>query len=161
MTKPKNPADKKKPGAKPHKPTDIIRGEVRGLAWANYPKEVIAKQVGLSEKTLTKHYSAEVERGRIGLVGRAAAQVSRFIDGVPAEYDDQHNLIRAEIKPEQASCFFVLKTQGKKLGWSERTELTGADGAPLFNDLDLSKLDAKEFAQLETLLRKCGVGIAA
>jgi hypothetical protein len=131
------------------------------MALANLPQELIAKTIGISEKTLVKHYREHIDQGRAKLLGAAATQTARFVYGAKAEYDENRNLIRAEVKPEQAACFFVLKTQGKKFGWSERTEHTGADGAPLFNDLDLSKLSAKELQQLAALLSKCGVVIEA
>lgn len=159
MTKPKPKSEKRKPGPKGHQPTPESRGEVRGMAMANIPKDVIAKAIGIDEKTLCKHYPEEVERGRTKLLAAAATQTARFVYGAKAEFDDRGNMIRGEIKPEQAACFFVLKTQGKKYGWSERTEHTGADGAPLFNDLDLSKLNPAEFQTFKKLLGKCGVAI--
>ncbi len=129
------------------------------MALANLPLELIAKTIGIAENTLTKHYREHIDQGRAKLLGAAATQTARFVYGAKAEFDAGGNQIRAEVKPEQAACFFVLKTQGKKFGWSERTEHTGADGAPLFNDLDLTKLTVKEFEQLAWLLSKCGVGV--
>lgn len=127
------------------------------MAMANIPLEQIAKVMGKDEKTLVRACPDEIQKGRIRLLAAAATNTARMVYGAKAEFDPAGNLLRAEVKPEAAACFFVLKTQGKKFGWSERLEHTGADGTPLFNDLDLTKLSDKEFKQLASLLSKCGV----
>lgn len=126
---------------------------------ANIPHDVIATDIGITAKTLRRAYREEIDKGYNTLLAGAATNMARMALGAKAEYDDVGHVIRAEVKPELGACCFVLKTQGKKFGWSERTEITGADGAPLFNDLDLSKLDPKEYAQLKGLLSKAGVDI--
>lgn len=159
MTKPKPKDQHKKSGPKDWAPSDEQRAEIRGMAIANLPIEFIAEVIGKDPKTIQKACPEEVKKGRARLIAAAATQTARFVYGAKAEFDDAGNMIRAEVKPEQAACFFVLKTQAKKHGWSERVEHTGADGAPLFNDLDLTKLTDPELKALTKLLRKAGVEI--
>lgn len=161
MSKRKAQGTLKKRGAKPYEPTDAQRGEVRGMAMANIPQDVMAGAIGIDVKTLRLRFPHEVEFGRTKLMAAAAMALAKMVYGNVAEYDRAGKIIRAEVKPELGACCFILKTQGKTLGWSERLEHTGANGIPLFNDLDLRKLDDEEFKTLSVLLRKCGVEITA
>lgn len=163
MATPRKPKDQhEKRGPKPMEWTAQQRGEVQGLKMANVPDEEIAKFLNIDVDTLKRYFEDELRRGRMVMVAGAATNIARMALGAKAEYDPKSGkMIRAEVVPELGACCFILKTQGKKFGWSERLEHTGADGAPLFNDLDLGKLSGAEFKTLAKLLGKCGVAIEA
>lgn len=102
-------------------------------------------------KTLHKHFRHELDVG----IARANAKVveSLFFQAVgrPAQFDERGNLVRSELRPEPAPAIFWTKARMK---WSERVEITGKDGAPLF---DLTKLSDNELDQFERLARKAAL----
>lgn len=49
---------------------------------------------------------------------------------------------------------FYLRSKGKGRGYSERTEITGADGTPITKEYDLSGLSDDELAFVGRLLKK-------
>jgi hypothetical protein len=92
------------------------------------------------------------------LIAGAVNSLKLLSQGRPAVYSGKKKIHDA-IKPELGACCFILKTQGKPLGWIEveRREHTGKDGAPTIpvhisslNDAQLSqfieRLDAAENA---------------
>jgi len=71
--------------------------------------------------------------------------------------DFAESALHRQIKEGNTTAtIFFLKTKGKKRGYIERQELTGAEGKPLSGQskTDYSKLSTKELEQLYGLLRK-------
>lgn len=61
-------------GRPPHEPTDRVRELVKKRAAIGMPHAEIADLVGISKKTLAKHYAKELSEGRAG-----ASQVVRNV----------------------------------------------------------------------------------
>lgn len=152
-TKKKLPKDKLKTGPKPKEFSDLERGEVRGLAMANVPITEIADYMEIDEKTLKKYFAKELRRGRLTMLAGAATNMARMALGARAEWDDRGNLVRAEVVPQFGPCCFVLKTQGKDFGWSERFEHTGKNGTAL-----PSRLESLTDVQLAALYERLDKG---
>ena len=96
-----------------HVPTDEQRTKAKGYAAVGLPHHDIAKMVGVSIKTLLKHYRDELDLGK----ATANAQVAG-------------KLFSMAIGGNVASAIFWLKAQA---GWREtqRHELGGLDGEPI------------------------------
>lgn len=108
-------AVQKKPnGRPPHAPTEQTREAVKALVVAGMVHDDIARIIGVSDETLRKHYRDELDTG----LERAIGNVS-------------NTLLQKALNGDTASIIFFLKVRGKKYGWSERLELTGADGDPM------------------------------
>lgn len=111
--------DKRVNNGTPHVPTDLYRKQVETLAGYSLNQDQICRVIGIgSTHTLTKHYKAELERGKDLGYMTAVKGLFKNIE-----------------KGKEASIFFYLKTQH---GWREtnRMELTGADGVPLNKAVD-------------------------
>ena len=118
---------------------EAFREAIRG---SHGVKAAVAAAVGCSRSTVDK-YLAEypelaeaLDEARSGLVAAATSALVR--DVMHAESDDHHR-----------AYMFVLKTFGKDEGFTERQEITGADGAPLLSTddrrlLELMGLDETE-----------------
>ena len=96
----------------PHIPTEKSRAEVLALAGFGTKHDDIAMNVGVTKKTLYKHYREELDTGSI----KANSAVAK-------------TLYKLAIDGDSRSCMFWLKTRA---GWREtdRHEITGAAGAP-------------------------------
>lgn len=143
-------------GNKPMEFTDQQRGEVRGLAMANVPKDQIAKFVGIGEDSLDKYFAAEISKGRLTLLGGAATNMARMALGSRAEFDSAGNQTRAEVKPEFVACCYVLKSQGKDFGWGERFEHTGKNGEAI-----PVRLESLSDVQLAALIGRINTALGA
>lgn len=144
-------------GRKPWSPTADQRLAVRRWAIAGFSEDQIAARLNVDPKTLRRACRAELDDAFMDVLANTGLTVVQMANGRPAEYDKSNNLIRAELLPSLGACCFLLKTRGKKLGWSERLEVTGPDGKGLFDDLNFSALNNDEFGQLQKLLRKIGL----
>ena len=127
-------------------PTEETRVTVRDLSAAGYGINEIAENIGVAPKTLLKHFRYELDHAREDLIKLAV-----------------NKLAAALAKDAPWAICFTLKTQGKALGWTERQEHTGKDGAPLI-PTDFSKVlgglsddQLKVIAQAQRLL----AGVAA
>lgn len=107
-------AQKKPTGRPPHEPTDETRAQVRALVVAGINEPQIAAIIGVSEPTLRKYYADEIATG----LDRTIANVA-------------NTLVQKALNGDTASIIFFLKVRGKRYGWSERLEVTGAEGGAI------------------------------
>jgi hypothetical protein len=159
------PASPKPEGRPPWEPTDVERGKVQAYAEAGYSQEDIAERLDVDRQTLTKHCGHILKWARMDLLSQVSRQAFRMAIGAPAQHDDKGNQIRAEVLPQAWAICFVLKTIGKKLGFTERLELTGKNGAPLVPELSalMAQMKDEEIAVLadaQRILAKYAPGIA-
>lgn len=73
-------------------------------------------------------YKAAVEEIKNVGLDFAERQLFRKMEGVVKEGKDGEIY---QTEPDTPAIIFYLKTQGKKRGYQERTEITGADGEPI------------------------------
>lgn len=99
-----------------HEPTSKQREAVEMLVASGIQHKHVAGILGISEPTLRAHYADELALGKAKKLAAIAATVFQSAMGRPARFDDRGNKIQAEIKPNVASAFFILKCQG---GWKE------------------------------------------
>lgn len=123
------------------------RGEVRALTIAGYLQDEVAAYMGVDPKTLRKHCAEELSHSLMKTLANVAMNVVRCALGAPARFDERNNMIHAEVLPQAWAMCFLLKTRGKKQGWTERVEHTGKDGGPI--EFDLTRLNDDELAILE------------
>lgn len=113
----------------PHEVTDVTRGQVEALAGYGFTHDEIGSHLGISEKTLRKHYRKEID----GAVIKANALVAR-------------SLHKMATSGNTAAAIFWMKARA---GWREKAsiEISGPEGGPLeFADATeklLSLLDRK------------------
>jgi len=103
------------------------------------------KAVGVDRATFYRYVNSDPE---------FAAEVKAMDDFV---LDFAESSLHKQIREGNTTAtIFFLKTKGKKRGYIERQELTGAEGKPLSGQskTDYSKLSTKELEQLYGLLRK-------
>lgn len=93
---------------KEHVPTEATRREVQAHALAGTPQELIAEILQITDKTLRKHYRAELDHA----LARANATIATTLYG------------RAK-GGDVASMIFWLKTQA---GWKETQRIEGDIG---------------------------------
>lgn len=158
MAKTEKP-DPNPPGRPPYEPTDFDKGRVQAWTVAGYNSDDIALRLCISEPTLRKYYAEQLEFGKMDFLANVAASLGRQAIGAPAVYNEQGKMLRAEIVATPAPGIFIMKTQGKKLGWSERAET----GAPI-GDVDWSKYSDAEIeliARAQQLLSRDAVAPSA
>jgi predicted transcriptional regulator len=97
----------------PHEPTAETRKLVESSSGLGLPHESIAVLVGIDDKTLRKHYRAELDMGK----AKANGQIAK-------------TLFQKATSGDTTSLIWWTKTQMK---WSEtvKAEVTGANGEPL------------------------------
>ena len=92
-----------------HRPTERDRGRVEALVAYGIPQEQIARIVGITDRTLRKHYRAELDLGTAKAVARAADTLFRLALGLDAKGV-------ATREPDKTCLIFFLKTRGR---WAE------------------------------------------
>lgn len=132
-------------GRPPHQATDELKGFVKGWTEAGYGQGEIADRLGIDEKTLRAHYRLQLDFAKMDFLTAVVRSLGRMAVGAPAVYNEQGKLLRAEVVPQPAPAIFILKTQGKKLGWSERPTTDGPMG-----EVDWSQFSD---AEIETIAR--------
>ncbi len=109
----------------PHEPTPQTRAEVSALKSFGVPLEDISTYIGIDRKTLSKHYSEEIERAQT----TANATVAKFLYGAASG-----KALNDEIGASYSDCvraaMFWAKT---RMGWrdTQNLEHSGPGGAPL------------------------------
>jgi hypothetical protein len=105
-------------GRKPHEPTPDNRKKVWMLAGMQVANESIAKFLDIGDETLRKHYSEDIERGRIEANLKVGMKLFEMATGP------------AELKTTATAAIFWAKT---KMGFVEtsRVEQTGKEGGPV------------------------------
>ena len=96
-----------------HEPNDNSRKQVETSAGLGLPHEQIAALIGIDDKTLRKHYRAELDIGK----AKASASIAR-------------SLYNKALGGDTTAMIWWTKSQ---MNWSEtvKQELTGADGEEL------------------------------
>ena len=135
-----------KTGRKPFEPTMANRLLVRKLARANWSQDEIAAGLGVSDETLRKYFRYELDMGNLEMCSTIESTL----------YDIATN---AEHKSCVAAATVLLKAKGgDEYRETKRTEITGADGGPLQQQIqnvdviDASKLSFEERDTLTKIL---------
>lgn len=99
-------------------------------------------------------YSQILEEVRESFIDMAETQLRRLVLGIP-KYEIDQNGKKVQKgwveRPSEAAIIFTLKTQGKKRGYIERVEQTGADGKPLIpaTPIPIVVMSPEEYAKIE------------
>jgi len=116
---------------KPYEPDEKMRGQVKRMAGLGITHDQIAKIVGISDETLRKYYSEELDTG----TAHANAAVAQNLFKIATGSD----------KGAVAAAIFWMKTRAR---WREvhHTEISGPNGAPIQTEqvktIDATALDA-------------------
>ncbi len=95
-----------------HQPTEATRAQVEALAGvAGFRHAEIATFLGVSEKTLRKHYAAELRRATVTAVAKVA-----------------ETLFQKAVNGDVTAMIFWLKTRA---GWSDKPTADSGHDAPL------------------------------
>jgi transcriptional regulator with XRE-family HTH domain len=137
---------KRKEGRQPFVPTMANRLLVRKLARAGWTQDAIAEGMGVSDETLRKYFRYELDMGNIEMCSTIESTL----------YDIATD---AEHKSCVAAATVLLKAKGgDEYRETKRTEITGADGGPLQQQIqnvdviDASKLSFEERDTLTKIL---------
>jgi len=120
-----------------HKPTDEIRAQVFALSSFGVTQEDIGKFIGISDDTLRKNYSSELDRAAIDRNAEVAAFLFRSANGSTlAEGASYSDCLKA--------AMFWMKTRAQ---WREtaQVEHSGPGGGPIQTE-DVTR-DAELFAR--------------
>ena len=93
-------------------------------------------------------FKQALEDSRERFVDLAESNLRKLVAGVPAIEKDESGEKRFAgwiERPSETAIIFTLKTRGKKRGYVERQEVTGADGADLIPPRTLSPEEAKQY----------------
>lgn len=119
-----------------HDPTPQLRETVERMAATTLPQDMIAAILGITPKTLRKHYREELDRGLGRTIKAAATNVARMAIGAFDDEDSELHCLLGERKvipddqTQLKAAQFLLSTRGGfKVGSS--LELTGKDGGPV------------------------------
>lgn len=121
--------------AKPHKPTDETRAEVKALASFGLVQEDIAQYVGISHVTLRKHYASELKLSAI----KANATVGKYLFSLASGQAIANGATHGDCK---TAAMFWAKT---RMGWREtdRLEHSGPDGGAIPIEIKRTIVDPK------------------
>lgn len=104
-------------------PREAFEAAIRG---SHGIKAVVAERVGCSRNTVDNAMERWRDLAEM-LDAERSKLVSMAVSGVVSDIESTDSDVR------QRAYLFVLKTIGKNDGFTERTEVTGADGQALFN----------------------------
>ena len=125
---------------KPHEPTDKDRKQVTLMAGIGLTHDQIATIIGISDETLRKYYSKELEIS----AAMMNAQVAQNL----------FSIATSKGPGAVPSAIFWLKTRAN---WKEvdRKEITGQDGGPItLASVNLRGLNDQELENMHKLLEK-------
>ncbi|WP_091535161.1 hypothetical protein [Alistipes sp. CHKCI003] len=114
----------------------------------------IAANIGVERSTVytwceeDMAFKQALEDSRERFVDLAESNLRKLVAGVPAIEKDENGEKRFAgwiERPSETAIIFTLKTRGKKRGYIERSEITGADGADLIPPRTLSPEEAKQY----------------
>ena len=114
----------------------------------------IAANLGVERSTIytwcndDEQFAQALEDSRERFVDLAESNLRKLVAGVPAIEKDENGEKRFAgwiERPSEAAISFTLKTRGKKRGYVERQEVTGADGAELIPPRTLSPEEARQY----------------
>lgn len=107
-----------------HQPTEATRATVEALAGvAGLRQAEIAAYIGVSEKTLRKHYAAELRRATVTAVAKVA-----------------ETLFQKAVNGDTTAMIFWLKARA---GWSDKPTADSGDDAPLPTRVVIQVRDAR------------------
>ncbi|MGJ0397425.1 MAG: hypothetical protein ACR65U_14480 [Methylocystis sp.] len=123
----------------PFKPSDEQRKMIEAYAAYGISQEEMCTLVGVSLKTLHKHFRQELDTGMTKANAKVAESLFRQAVGAPAQYDSEGKLLRAEQAPVVSAGIFWAKA---RMGWKETDvhEFQGRDGGPIEIEDARSKL---------------------
>lgn len=99
----------------PHSPTDKSRSTVQALATYGIPREEIANYMGVTEKTLKKHYDEEIMAGR----SKTNAAVGQFLARMATGQAMKDEKAPATRKECLTAAIFWAKT---RMGFQEQSK---------------------------------------
>lgn len=114
----------------------------------------IAAHIGVDRVTVyawcndDPEFKQALEDSRERFVDLAESNLRKLVAGVPAIEKDENGEKRFAgwiERPSETAIIFTLKTRGKKRGYVERQEVTGADGAELIPPRTLSPEEARQY----------------
>lgn len=139
-------------------PTDEIATRIRAGLLSGFTQEQVAARVGLDAKTMRKYYREVCDFAEFDGLVSTGATMFQLANGRAAQIDrETGTILREEIKPDVAAGRYILRTRGRKLGWAERLELTGAGGDALFRNVNFAALSDAELDQFIALCGKIGL----
>lgn len=103
------------PDPTPHEPTEKSREFVFNMSRAGITQVQIADIIGITDKTLRKHYRSELDNATALTVTQVAGC-----------------LLEKALGGDTPSQIFYLKTKG---GWSEKIKLGGDDSDPIIHKI--------------------------
>lgn len=116
----------------------------------------IAANIGVERNTIynwckdDESYAQVLEDSRERFLDLAESNLRKLVAGVPAIEKDENGQARFAgwvEKPSETAIIFTLKTRGKKRGYVERSEVTGANGEPIIKPRALSPKEVKEYIE--------------
>ena len=112
-----------------HEPTEKTRAQVQQASGLGLPQEQICALIGISVKTLRKHYEVELGLGK----ALASAQIAK-------------SLFNKAQGGDTTAMIWWTKAQ---MRWSEtvKQELTGADGETLIPSIQVTFVRPKEVGE--------------
>lgn len=139
---------------KAFEPTEEQRRSVQAMAGFGIRHKDIAATLDIDEKTLTKHFRTELDKGVAVANVNVGRSLYELAVGRPAVFDEKGQQIREELKPDKSAAIFASKV---RLGFRENTriEVTGANGGPIqMTELDLTVFTDEELKLFMTLYAK-------